>query len=253
MTQYPFQPYGINQYEINQYAINIDEVTGLEQLKPLEQYISQERLTRIARFYFEKDKIRSLLAEMLLKYFLVTGYDIALPDIVFGYEEYGKPYLSNGKEDIHFNFSHSGSWVVCAIGMSRLGIDVEEGTKNHLDIVKRVLSPQEYAVWQAQPEEDRKAKFYQLWTLKESYAKYIGKGLGIAFESLSFRIDDDDVGLEVKGQAEHGCHFILNRLEPGYCVALCMDKSKEAAVAKEIKTVRLDELLEWHQNVSVIY
>lgn len=233
----------INQSAINQYAINIDEVTGLEQLRPFEQYISKERREKIARFYFEKDKIRSMLAEILLKYFLVTGYGMKMSDIAFGYEEYGKPYLLTGGENLYFNLSHSGSWVVCGIGTSRIGIDVEEGIKDTISIVKRVLSQNEYAEWKLLPQEVQKDKFYQIWTLKESYVKYIGKGLGIPFESLSFRINGKDVSLEVKGEMENSCSFFTNTLEAGYRVALCVNKNKEAEVAKEIQVVKLDMLL----------
>lgn len=241
----------MSQYPIKQYAINIEEITSLEQLHSFKQYISQERLERIARFHFEEDKIRSMLAEMLLRYFLVTEYGVIMSDIAFGYEKYGKPYLINSRGNLHFNFSHSGSWVVCGIGASRIGIDVEGRTKNNLDIAKRVMSQQEYALWETKPQEERKAKFYQLWTLKESYVKYIGEGLSIAFDSLSFQVTDAGVFLEVKGVTEERCCFFLNELGPGYCVALCVDK--KADVSEEIQVIKFGTLLKWQAAVSANY
>lgn len=194
-----------------------------------------------------------MLAEMLLKYLLVTRYGLRMSDIAFGYEKYGKPYLINNQRNLHFNFSHSGSWVVCGIGTSRVGIDVEGGDKDNLDIAKRVLSPPEYALWEKKPPEERKTEFYQLWTLKESYVKYIGKGLGIAFDSLSFRVTGADILLEVKGITEERCGFFLNGLEPGYCVALCVDYGKKTEVAKEIQIIKLDTLREWQAGMSANY
>ncbi|MCL0028295.1 hypothetical protein M1M88_01070 [Peptococcaceae bacterium] len=42
--------------------------------------------------------------------------------------DYGKPFLKN-TNDLYFNVSHSGEWVVCAIHHHPIGIDIEQVKK----------------------------------------------------------------------------------------------------------------------------
>ena len=74
---------------------------------------STKRRERANRFYRREDASRSLLAEAILKYSIInqTGKFITSEDIEFN--EYGKPMLPG--TGLHFNISHSGEWVVCAI------------------------------------------------------------------------------------------------------------------------------------------
>ena len=43
---------------------------------------------------------------------------------IFKTEKYGKAYISN-HENIHFNLSHSGKMVLCAISDMEVGADIE--------------------------------------------------------------------------------------------------------------------------------
>ena len=109
---------------IYQYALNIGKVSGYKEIADLENIVSDERKKRIERYRFEKDKIRCLMAELLVRYALFKQYGLYGSDISFGCGENGKPFLIGS--EIRFNISHSGEWVVCAVGDSDMGIDVEE-------------------------------------------------------------------------------------------------------------------------------
>lgn len=205
---------------------------------------------KIVNYYYEKDKIRSILAEVLLRYLLENKFSLTQAEIIFKYGNYGKPHLQQKKETIFFNISHSGSWVLCGIGNSVIGIDVEEIKKNDLSFAKDVLSKKEYELWKKQSPECKIQDFYTLWTLKESYLKYTGKGISIPFESLTFHISTYNVLLEAKGQIDNTCCFLLNMINDRYRVALCVDKNQD--VIPEIQILKLDELLKWKPHINKI-
>lgn len=86
----------------------------------------------------------------------------------------GKPYFP-AAGCIHFNLSHSGSLVLCAVGDGEVGVDIEEIRPRRDNLPKAVLTNSEYeaylregSTWEA---------FYTLWTRKEAWCKYTGRGI----------------------------------------------------------------------------
>lgn len=86
----------------------------------------------------------------------------------------GKPFFPQAPH-IHFNLSHSGSLVLCAVGDGPVGVDVEEARPRHARLPRFALNNAEYeqylragATWDA---------FYTLWTRKEAWSKFTGEGI----------------------------------------------------------------------------
>ena len=73
----------------------------------------------------EHEAGRRLLAAGLMDRFGVT---LRKEDLAVA--EKGKPYLK-GREDLHFNISHSGNFVLCALGECPLGVDIERHKDLH--------------------------------------------------------------------------------------------------------------------------
>ncbi|MCX8130570.1 MAG: 4'-phosphopantetheinyl transferase superfamily protein [Clostridia bacterium] len=115
---------------------------------------------------------------MLETYFLKID-----KDLVFDSNDYGKPVLLAPSE-IHFNISHSGSWVVCAIDENPVGIDVEVMKPIDFKIAERFFSRDEYETLMNQPDEMRLKYFYMIWTLKQSCFKEKEKVFGIALDLI---------------------------------------------------------------------
>ncbi len=86
--------------------------------------------------------------------------------------EYGKPYLPGGPQ---FSLSHTRGAVAAAIGTGPVGVDLERVRPLKAKLPQRVLSPSELAWFQDRGQ--RPEDFFTLWTLKESYYKYLGTGL----------------------------------------------------------------------------
>ena len=135
------------------------------------------------------DSKRTLYGDLLVRYLACNKLKIHNNELVFCYNEFGKPFLKN-YSDFHFNISHSGVWVVCEISKKKVGIDIEQMKWIDLDIAKRFLSESEYKMLMSQPEYARTEYFYNLWTLKESYIKCVGKGLPIPLNHFSISFDD---------------------------------------------------------------
>lgn len=100
----------------------------------------------------------------LLRYAVEDTYGVALPPMAKTPE--GKPYFP-GREDICFSLSHSRRHVLCALGESPVGADIEDARP-----VSRRL-----ALRFSTPEEREQFEFLELWVLKESRLKLVGGAL----------------------------------------------------------------------------
>lgn len=97
----------------------------------------------------------------------------ALPAL--GTDERGKPRFAGACEP-HFNLSHAGSRVVCAMASYEVGIDVERIRPCKDAVMKRCFTSEERkAVREAGGDADN--VFTALWTRKEALAKLSGEGL----------------------------------------------------------------------------
>ena len=136
---------------------------------------SLQRKLRAECYLRQEDKLRCVTAAALLKTLLAANDD------QIGQNEFGKPYIK-GRTDVHYNLSHSGRYVVLAWGDTEVGVDVQrhDSDANTEAIGKRFFTFDELQYIQG----DRK-RFYEIWTKKESFLKYTGKGLRAGLGSFS--------------------------------------------------------------------
>ena len=95
---------------------------------------------------------------------------------------YGKPSLE-GHSSVHFNISHTAGAIVCAVSDRPVGIDMEKKRKINLRVMNWFFTDQErtYVLYEKDKQDER---FTQIWTMKEAYVKYTGKGLAESFEEF---------------------------------------------------------------------
>ena len=138
-----------------------------------------ERRQRADRYRRREDALRCLAAGALLEYALGTKeYSTAKGP-------FGKPYIKENNS-FHYNLSHSGSWVAIACGDSEVGIDVEKITMDEgkEGIARRYFTPEEQD-YVFETKELAPQRFFEVWTGKESYLKYLGTGLQRNLTSFS--------------------------------------------------------------------
>ena len=104
----------------------------------------------------------------------------------------GKPFFPGS--DLYFSITHTKTTVFCAISDTEIGIDAEDLTRKvSPSLAEKVLSPAEYAQYQAVPEEDRNEALLRFWVLKEAEAKCSGLGLRGYPNHTEFDLNDPRV------------------------------------------------------------
>ena len=152
-----------------------DEIDNLEDDYPdsIESLLSADRREKILRLRSPEKKKASAIAYLLLRLALSETYGIN-ETVEFNYADKGKPLLKKYPH-IHFNLSHSKTVVACAISNNEVGVDVQYITPVTDLLAKRVLTGQEYDEFKSSLIPDE--YFCEIWTIKESYLKLIGKGI----------------------------------------------------------------------------
>ena len=148
-----------------------------------------QRQEKIQRYRFEADKLRSLVAGLLIRH--------TIGDVPIRYGEHGKPY-ANG---ICFSVTHSGNAVAVAVDDHELGIDAEMiADESRLKIADRFFAPNERAY--VNEAEDKALAFTRIWTRKEAYLKCTGEGIATdlsAFDTVSEPLDGRIVTYDMDG------------------------------------------------------
>jgi 4'-phosphopantetheinyl transferase len=141
--------------------------------------LDEEERLRAARYRYEVDRSRFVVARATLRRLLGNTLDMPPEAMVFSSNPFGKPELL-ARSALHFNTSHSGDWVLHAFSSSApVGVDVEAVRDDWADLLAsgQVLAPAE-ADWLASLDEPaRPAAFTGLWVRKEAYVKALGEGL----------------------------------------------------------------------------
>lgn len=124
------------------------------------------------------------VGKKLLAHGLKDLYQLNLEEEPIEKNEYGKPYLKN-HDDVKFNISHSGEFVICAVGPSEVGIDIEQ----HREADYTRLAERAFLETECQEMaklEDPKDYFFDHWTLTEAYLKWKGVGITTDLKALKF-------------------------------------------------------------------
>ena len=201
------------------------------------ELVSEQRKQRAERFLRREDAWRSVLGEALARYCIGQRESISSHEVRFAINEQGKPFTQTPGRT-HFNISHSGSWIVCALDERPVGVDVERIHAIEFDIAKRFFSPKEYEDLSCLSGQAREERFFEYWTLKESYIKAIGKGLSCPLSSFTIVLGNGRIAMSVEKQMPL-LLFKQYDLGAGYKCALCASHEN---FPREILRVRPEEL-----------
>lgn len=201
--------------------------------KQIQSTVSQSNCT----FSFQKElqqtihNVRDELFESCLKNYGILNKDYSLDK-----ELNGKPYFRSHPH-LHFNISHSTdhlnfntrSCVAVGFANTRLGIDIEFTRHIKSVAAKNICSKDEYDVYVSHTCPDE--YLTRLWTLKEAYCKYTGKGLQTPFHTLHF-IPIGNMEHAFIYQIEHHSDVILYQyeLEDHLWLSVCTDAHNSSPV-----------------------
>lgn len=146
------------------------------------QCLCEEEKIRAARFRFDADRRRFVVARGVLRHLLAEQLGCEAISLTFDYGQYGKPKTASSTSacHFHFNLSHSGEIAVCVLGGDRtVGIDIEQvrPIQRLGGMMERCLVNAEKAQVTSGSVDQQARTFLQYWTCKEAYLKAIGLGL----------------------------------------------------------------------------
>ena len=181
-------------------------------------HVSDGRREKIDALKSHGDKRLSLGAGVLFDEGL-KAFGIADGSLQYG--EHKKPYLK-AHDDIFFSISHSGDMAVCAFYDREIGIDIEKMRKVPSSVMQKVTTKKEYDYLSGLDEDQKTRDFTRLWTVKESYIKYLGEALKesllqkieVTFgEKITLTHDGKNTGVTLEQQSM-----------PGYALCVCYKK-----------------------------
>jgi 4'-phosphopantetheinyl transferase len=151
--------------------------------------LSPDEQSRSARFRFDRDRQRFIVAHGALREVLGCYVGTRPGDLRFVHNEFGKPALAPEFDfRPRFNLSHSAELALIAIAADAdVGVDVERvrAEADYAEIAKRFFSTEEVDELNRVPGHLHAEAFLGCWTRKEAYLKARGEGFAIAPESFS--------------------------------------------------------------------
>lgn len=145
-------------------------------LETLKCLLTDEEIQQTERYLHKEDRIRHLLGKGFLRKVLQVYLNEDQKRIHFGKNQYNKPFLI-GRDNFHFNISHSGNWVVIALADREVGIDIEQldSSFEYKDLLSGFFSASEAEFVETSHHPIH--SFYKIWTRKEALLKGIGQGI----------------------------------------------------------------------------
>lgn len=183
-------------------------------------------------------KSRSLqraAAERLLRHNLRRAFGLAGPETTLVRDGFGRPVLV-AHPSVQVSISHCEGAVLVASSNRPIGVDVEDVRPHDRYAAARMLRPAELV--RVAEADDPEREFFRYWTLKESYAKAIGIGIGYPMLRLAVRVSaDGSAALNRPGAA-----VALDERYERYVVAVCClrgDPQEVGVVTEQVDLARL--------------
>lgn len=165
--------------EVHSWCVSLD--VSPEACARLDATLTRDERSRSARFRFERDRRRFIVAHGVLREILGRYLGAHPGELRFMYKELGKPELSHAFGDwLRFSLSHSGDLALIAVAArADVGVDLEyvRLQPDHAEIAERFFSPDEVDHLKRLPAHLQAEAFFSLWTKKEAYLKACGEGL----------------------------------------------------------------------------
>lgn len=187
----------------------------------LRSVVSKECCAEALGYGNKEVALRRLLGEALVRFALKKYWNLTSEDYRIDRGEKGKPFIV-GVENVFFNISHSGDYVVCAVSDREIGIDIEKRAKARMEVAGRFFHGEEVAQLKMLEEDKQDQLFFNYWSVKESFLKYIGTGLARPLNSFIVSFSGGGVSLFERGNKlplyVHACP-----VDDGYACHVCCE------------------------------
>jgi 4'-phosphopantetheinyl transferase len=200
--------------------------------KSFELSLSEDDRERAARFKFEGDRHRFMMARACLRIILSRYLKTGATGLEFILGPFGKPSIAPVENalDLRFNLSHSHQLALIAITRGReVGVDVEFMRADFAndEVAQHFFSPAEVKQLVRTPAGSRTRSFFNCWTRKEAYIKARGEGLSHPLDQfdVSFAPDEPAKLLDSRLDAAEVSRWAFEDLSPhpAYAAALTVE------------------------------
>lgn len=134
------------------------------------------------------------------------------------HDEAGAPLIAGPSGEIilseHVSVSDTKNFWACAFSEKPVGIDVEELSRKAAPNAVKRLHPaeREYLGVLSEGSSEWKEEFLSVWTKKEAYSKYMGKGLGLGFSGFCVLEEWQD-SLETRLYTQQSAGLVISATE----------------------------------------
>ncbi len=215
--------YELKNNQVHIWKININN-KALDVSHLYSNVLSVDERRRAGRLRSENDKRRFVISRGLLRENLGNYMGAAPAEIVFTYNDHGKPDIKSehNPKNIKFNVSHSRNLAIYAICLEReIGVDLEyiRDVSSADKIINRFFTNEEKDYFNSLPEYRKKMAFFRLWTRKEAYSKAKGMGIGLPLKEFDFNLIPDST----EKQTESKWSLIDIEVDSHYLAALATE------------------------------
>ena len=185
----------------------------------------------IRKYKFRNSAESSLLGKIILKYgFQKLKLNYYLQDLKSDAKE--RPFI---QDDLDFNISHSGNYIICAISQnSRVGIDIEKHRILKTNIADRYFDSNECR--EIEIAIDSSKAFFDLWSLKESAIKCDGRGVEVLSKTHK-QYESENRNTVFCDRVTF--HYKQLEIEPFYSCCVCSNVQFDV----ELQQLNLDDVL----------
>jgi len=186
-------PFQLTSDEVHTWCASLDVPS--ETSARLYATLTADERQRSARFQFDRDRQRFIVARGVLRELLGRYLQTDPSDVSFVYNAFGKPALRpDFGSQLKFNLSHAAGLALIAIACaSSVGVDLEyiRMQSDHAEIARRFFSAAEVDSLSGLQSHAYTAAFFSCWTKKEAYVKARGEGLTIPLNDFSVPLTTD--------------------------------------------------------------
>ena len=153
------------------YIVNTKNDIDEKRFSYLLGFADSKKHERIKRCRKRQDAVNMLIGDILCKIAVKKDFGINLQNQKIEYTPHGKPYLAE-YPNIHFNISHSGTYVTCIVSSLPVGIDIQKICTYSPKYAHRIFTDDE--IQKIETSTDKDSEFTKLWSQKEAVIKKYG-------------------------------------------------------------------------------
>ena len=201
------------------YCLSIKNTTWEESDTKLLQFVSPQRRKKVLSYRFCIDQKLSLYAALLTRMELSRLSGIPAAELMFHNQPNHKPLLLSAPQ-YHFSFSHTRNFILCCISPDgAVGADAEKITDAPFEIIDTVFHSDEKQYILSSAVSNPNFAFYEMWTKKEAYTKFLGTGLVENLTSINTLHSDYKLSFHTWTQDEYMCS-VFEEIPTPICLVL---------------------------------